>query len=119
MKFDELIRGPSSKKIKLGRTGNYTRIGMSRKYPMLRSIRIDYTPVDFTRRYLFPWVEGFQTTIWHMKVVVETKSGRRFEHKIISESDLQIALEYGSIQGIALTLLALREEIQKVPRRSA
>ena len=92
---------------------------MTRNYPNLRSVRISYTPVDFARRYLFPWVEGFKTTIWHMKVIVETKTGRRFEHKIISESSLQNALDYGYIQGVGRTLLALREEMTQVPRRSA
>jgi hypothetical protein len=117
MKFDDLLRGPSIKKVTQGKTDQVTFLIQPSRYSGIRSVEVAYTPVHFRRRYLFPWTESVHICLWHLKVIVRTKT-RKFESVFVAEMPQDAALDYARLQGLTFALTALREEVLQ-PRRTA
>lgn len=112
MKLAQLLRGPSTAKVEAGAPSVIERIAINRFYRPIKRVRLQYTPVEMERTFLFPWEKPFKALVWNLEVTCVLADGREFTHFVVSQSPLQAALDYGYMEGIRKTLALLHVEKQ-------
>lgn len=110
MKLTHLLRGPSTSTVEAGPAASVDRVVTSRFYRPIKKVTIGYTPVTLRRVFFFPWQQARVAEIWNLEITCHLSDGRSFTHASVSQAPLELALNYGYLEGIRKTMAILHKQ---------
>lgn len=111
MKLPDWLEGPAIRRVKVGPTISYSRVGLSKIHPAISYVTIRYTPIVNYR--WFPQFLGGRPpiTYWRFQVDVHMVDKTVHQYYDIGVGEIQLALEQAAIQSVRSVLELLREKL--------
>jgi hypothetical protein len=96
------------RKVLVGETASYSRIGLSQHHPDIAYVTIQHYPIAIKRWPTLDWFVP-NTCHWRMLVTTHLKDGRKLSHWDIGGGTLDVVLKQAVLHAVGRVLVALRE----------
>lgn len=111
MNIPDWLEGLAIRRVIVGSTVNYSRVGLTKLHPAIRHVTIRYTPV-VNLRWLPTFLGGNPPIVyWRFQIQVHMTDGAVHQFYDIGTGNLQQALEQSTIQGMRDALEKLKEQL--------